>query len=364
LSIPTQNRQLEYLHAEQASAWIEILRHPSAEQRAAFVAWLKESPLNVREFLLLHTLDQALDGLDTAGAYDSESLIAKLETQVVQLHRQPRPEMVQSSWNRRPWQWLGAAAALIVAMAIGWLLLARPGSGWTQFQTAVGEQRGFELEDGSVLQLNTQSHVALRYSKQSREIRLLAGEALFRVHHDPSRPFLVSTHDAVIRAVGTQFDVYQRRDDTSVAVLEGRVSIAPGPPPEPVSAHGSAAIRFSSADATVSSTISNLSVGANEEARISHTGLVNVQTMSDISETVAWQQRRLVFHQETLQRIVEEFNRYNHRQIRLEGDSVANRRYSGVFDVDDLESLTQILALNTGLSVKPSEHLIVVSARQ
>ena len=50
-SIEHPTRQLEYLHARQASAWVQILLDPTTDQRAAFVKWLKDSPRNVRDFL-------------------------------------------------------------------------------------------------------------------------------------------------------------------------------------------------------------------------------------------------------------------------------------------------------------------------
>lgn len=355
MSIPNQNRQFEYLHAEQASAWLEILRNPTPEQCEAFIAWVKQSPLNVREILLAQTLDQALDQLDSEGKYNIASLLAQAEPQVVQLHQHsntlPPPTTKKRSWLR-----LRIAAGLMIALTVGWAWLAQQHSAWKEFQTGIGEQRGFELDDGSVIQLNTHSHVALRYSKQVREIRLLAGEALFRVHHDPTRPFLVSTHDAVIRAVGTQFNVYERSDATLVAVLEGRVSVATETGIESAAASGAR----NNHDAVSAPCIS---LGISEEAQISHAGTVTVRTVPDISEAVAWQQRRLVFHEQTLDRIAEEFNRYSRRQIRLEGTGIGDRRYSGVFDVDDPESLAQILTLDSTLSVKSSERLIVVKAR-
>ena len=55
---------------------------------------------------------------------------------------------------------------------------------------------------------------------------------------------------------------------------------------------------------------------------------------TDITQTVAWRERRLVFTKEALADIAEEFNRYNRApQIRVEGDIARNTRYTGVFDV-------------------------------
>jgi transposase len=54
---------------------------------------------------------------------------------------------------------------------------------------------------------------------------LLRGEALFVVEHNPGRPFIVSANRTKIRAVGTQFNVRRRLDDTDVTVLEGVVQV-------------------------------------------------------------------------------------------------------------------------------------------
>ena len=52
--------QLEYLQAIQASAWIEKLQDASPTTSNEFVAWLKQSPQNIREFLLALSIEEAL----------------------------------------------------------------------------------------------------------------------------------------------------------------------------------------------------------------------------------------------------------------------------------------------------------------
>ncbi len=92
--------------------------------------------------------------------------------------------------------------------------------------TSLGEQRFFKLDDGSVLYLNTQSRVEVRYSRAARVVRLIEGEAMFTVEHDAARPFRVMAGPTVIQAVGTRFNVYRTRLSTTVSVVEGVVKIA------------------------------------------------------------------------------------------------------------------------------------------
>ena len=369
-NIENPNRQLELLHAQQASAWVQVLADPTAEQRASFVKWLKDSPRNVRDFLFMLTIEQALDHLDSSRLRDIETLLAQVDCQVVPLTgasvrasrvtEAPGVPSVQASSRERPasrrWskKWFAVAASLVAASLLTWTFLAHQPAGWKEFATATGEQRAFELEDGSVIHLNTHSRIALRFTGQTREVRLLRGEALFRVHHDAERPFRVYTSDAVIQAVGTQFNVYNRPDGTEVAVIEGRVNVTPGAHP--------ALAKFDVPAVSVPEDPATRSVGASEEARIDRGGVLSVRAVPDVSDAVAWRERRLVFRQETLEHIVEEFNRYGARQIQLEGADVANRVFTGVFDADDPDSLAQVLARDSSLSVSYSDRVIVVTS--
>src|ERR1700733_6084452 len=195
-NIENPKRQIELLHAQQASAWVQILLDPTAEQRAAFVRWLKDSPRNVRDLLFMLTIEQSLDHLDAGRLRDIESLLAQIDSRVVPLmHAQARVPAAAKEQPRGgarwPRKWIAAAASVLVASLVTWSFLAHESYGWKEFATATGEQRAFELDDGSVIHLNTSSKVALRFGAQTREVRLLQGEALFRVHHDAARPFRV-----------------------------------------------------------------------------------------------------------------------------------------------------------------------------
>jgi transmembrane sensor len=353
-NIEHPNRQLEFLHAQQASAWVQVSLDPTAEQRAALIKWLKDSPRNVRDFLFMLTVEQALDHLDSHRLRDIEALMTQIDGRVVPLGTAP-PRVAASPRSRRTAICVAAAASVAIAVLAAWALVAHQSYGWRKIATATGEQRAFELEDGSVIHLNTGSIIALQFTGQTREVRLLQGEALFRVHHDAARPFRVYTPDALIQAVGTQFNVYNRPDGTEVAVIEGRVNITPERHP--------AIGQLNVPAAGVRSNPATRSVGASQEAQVEHGGLLSVRAVPDVSDVAAWRERRLVFRQQTLERIVAEFNRYNSKQMRLEGAGVASRVFTGVFDADDADSLAQVLARDPTLSVSYLDHVIVVNAR-
>ena len=368
-----KTRQLESLHAQQASAWLETLRRPSAGDEARFVSWLKESPRNVRDFLIMLSLDHALGEIDAGRSMGIDALLAQADARIAPLPLRagtrasgaggPQPRspaaleqaLMGSNWRR---QLAALAAAVLIAAGGSWAWIAHTRSDWTQFETATGEQRTFELPDGSVVYLNTHSRVAIRFAARTRDVRLLKGEALFQVHHDTSRPFRVYTDDAMVQAVGTQFDVYRREDGTVVSVIEGRVNVTPALlPTAPERTPGSAS---QGSGPALPAKAPSRTLSASQEARVSHAGSVSIREVSNVTDTVAWRERRLIFTDQTLGQIVDEFNRYRANPIRLEGTGVSERTYTGVFDADDADSLVEVLARDPALAVDRSPEGITV----
>lgn len=334
------NEEVETAIAHQASQWVTVLsRTATPAELAAFAEWIRTSPRHIRDFLTLSAIEKELREIDPQRRYGIHELAEGKEASNVahltnrSVHSSPRP--TRKTKVARP-LWAAALATFAVAAA---LALWRPGflTGWQTFATATGEQRALELADGSVVHLNTRSQIRVRMSETGRDIELVSGEALFKVHRDPARPFRVYAQNTAIQAVGTEFNVYQRPEGTTVAVLEGKVRIA-APSPVPLV--------------------------AGEEARIAPGGQVTLKTASDVASAVAWRQRRLIFQATSLAEMVREFNRYNNApRFRLEGAAVEQRHYTGVFDADDPESLVELLAAEPGLNVRRSREEIVISAR-
>lgn len=131
---------------------------------------------------------------------------------------------------RRLWPRLaGMAATLLLLLAAGiWLL--RPTEA-VVYATGNGELQEITLEDGTAVTLNGNSSLALPVGGWSAAERLveLDGEAFFAVTKQraegEARPFLVRTNGAIIRVLGTRFNVKERRAKTQVFLEEGIVQV-------------------------------------------------------------------------------------------------------------------------------------------
>lgn len=96
------------------------------------------------------------------------------------------------------------------------------------YATHLGQRSSFVLPDGSLVSLNVASRleVPADFARGNHTVRL-SGEAIFRVRHDASAPFVVQTARTSARVLGTSFLVRQYDTDSAatVAVRDGRVGV-------------------------------------------------------------------------------------------------------------------------------------------
>jgi len=343
--------------AQQAAQWVCELPHGDSSKRVAFVQWLKRSPTHIEEFLLASTVCAAFSR-GRAGHADEidhlvqEALRAPPSAEVTQLHPAADIEsndMGLSRPARRGWM---AAAAAVCALALATTLVVP----WTidrlnTYATHTGEQRSIRLDDGSRVQMNARSRFIVRYSANARDLELVEGEAVFDVEHDPSRPFRVHTGDAVIQAVGTQFNVYrQASGHTVVSVLEGVVQVT----------HGStgATTRIASDPPAP-----QVRIRAGQGADVSPSGSIEKRENTDVARVMSWQNRRLVFREDRLENIAAEFARYSPYHWDLRGASVKDKRITGTFDADDPQSLVMFLDSLGSFRIETSAAGAVIAAR-
>jgi transmembrane sensor len=336
-------RQIDELLAQRASEWFETLKHADKAERAAFLEWLSESKLHIQEFLEIVAVDRELARVDPQRDEDVDALIAQINPSVTSLPSQHRARQREDGRPTNNGRWMKFAAlaagvagiAVLMLMLNGQFFISNP-----SVTTQVGEQRTIELPDTSVVQLNTDSKIRFDLGETERTVRLIHGEALFKVARDPQRPFRVRTRAGVIQAVGTQFNVYDRPEGTQVSVLDGRVK---------VTSNAGGPAQF---------------LDGGQRALLKLNGSIELDRQSDVTRAVAWQQQRLVFDNASLEDIVQEFNRYNRsRRIELDNVPPGRHHYDGIFETTDPESFATLLAREPDLEVERKVGEIIVRPR-
>jgi len=306
---------------EEASRWLAArdARTPSAEEEATFNYWLDA---DIRHRVVYLKLE--------AGWKRGDRLRA-----VRPLDRDVDRDLLR---QRRPRMPLALAASVLLSLVLAGGYFVHEKLGWRQFETRVGDFSRIVLDDGSVIDLNTDSQVRVRLGSERREVRLLRGEGRFQVAHDKTRPFVVTASDTDVRAVGTAFSVRLRESkQIDVLVSEGTVAIATARVPHvpPLSA-GEAAVLLPD----------RMSVSRVEPQLI--------------ERRFAWTSSKLQFRGETLDEAIAEFNRYNRRHLALADPTLATLRVGGTFNATDPESFAAALASAFGLEIESANPDAIV----
>lgn len=240
------------------------------------------------------------------------------------LEGQPRPDLLAKPAPRRRWPLALAASVLVAAMAGAWAWQQQ--YGWQHHDTGVGCLEHIVLEDGSVIDLNTDSDLRVRLADDRREVRLLRGEARFQVAPDADRPFSVEAAGTAVRAVGTSFSVRVHDGrQVNVLVAEGHVAVATDLP------------------AGAAKGVSQLQAGDEALVLPDRVSVSRVEPHL-VARRMAWTSGRLEFRGESLAEAVAEFNRYNRRQIQLAEPGLASLRVGGSFTSTDPDSFVDALA--------------------
>ena len=371
--------------ATEAARWQQALAGADESVRAEFTDWLKASPRHVREFMFMEALDAAAVDADpdralelatdlSGGDEDSHlsrpssfplsrapsfsshmEKVEELEPSVVGFP--PHPPLRGNFLSRRRASGLALAAAVLVSVVAGgyWWMNVR-----NTYVTDVGEQRSVRLPDGSMMHLNTDSRAVVQFSDSDRAIRLESGEALFKVERDAGRPFEVLTPSARIRVLGTEFNVREMGSATRVAVVDGAVKVSPaGPSPLPLAQVGESLTADPSPVAGKGEEI----LRAGDEANVEQRQVVK-SPKPNIGRAVSWRSRRLVFQEESLGAIADEFNRYNRvPRIVIEGEQASGRRYGGTFNADDPQSLVRLVTRTGDLQAEQRGDEVIIRGR-
>jgi transmembrane sensor len=308
---------------EQASLWAARLDGSTLTEtdRAELEAWLAA---DVAHRVLLSSYCQFSADLEQrlpllAGIKD-ELAEAKTATQPVR----PLP------WSRRP-LWAGVMLAAAAAVAVI-LWQGRPQKHFHSIATSLAQRQELTLEDGSHLQLNARTSLAVEYSPTERRVRLAGGEAFFQVAHDTARPFYVETPAGSVRVTGTQFNV--RSESTAsleVTVVEGSVQVRPSAAPAPRAL-----------------TVGDRLVQAGDQVAVSTLG------PAALDDALAWRRGQIVFAGTPLREALERFAHYHGRALTA-SDAAARKRVGGRYSLDDLDGF--LAAIEETLDVRVNRGL-------
>lgn len=351
-----------------------------ARESAALTAWLKASPVHVGEFLGVSVIARDLRELRNDPEYSLDAILKRVRVEeylgvalvahqlreaaddpempleaILERVRQAdvetlptpaaaaSPQRTMAGRARPAVRWRFAAVAASLAVIVGTLFW------WSgdravpeRYATSHGELRSWRLSDNSVLRLNTDTAVTVRYARAERVVELDHGQVFFEVTHEPARRFRVIAGTAEVVAVGTQFDVYCQGSSTVITVTQGAVEV------------GAAVSAKSNEPRPI------VRVSAGEQVRVTAGALSAGPAPADVQRSTAWLRRQIVFEREPLAAVATEFNRYAALPIEIETPAVRTLLISGVFTAGDTDTFIAFLRTLDGVTVETTPTRIRV----
>lgn len=337
----------------EACAWVAQLEtgNLSASDIAALREWMARSPQHAREIkeIAAHSGDLSLL------TEMAEPMVAAIESDLrrpVWRLRTPRLAVA-----------FGAVLAMVFVVVMSVTLISPANTDPAIYKTAIGEIQSIELPDGTIVKLNTASQIEIDFTKKQRRVRLVSGEALFDVAHNPARPFKVYAGETVSEAIGTSFVVRLRNAVTELAVVEGVVAFS----------NLAQSVRPVDSQVMTSELAEPLSekrviVKAGNILTSAQIGEAELATMPvelpvietrEIQRKLSWTEGLFDFSQTPLDEVVAEISRHHDVSIEIVDPDLRALKFGGMFRTGDVDSLLEALE-DLGLEVEHAGDNVIL----
>lgn len=196
-----------------AVEWMVRLRSgdATAESKAAFEAWRRESPTHAAAADRLSAALGSFDLLKRRGVPNDVVRTA--------IARADRRAALRSAF-----MWAGVGT---LAGWAGWRNVTE-GDLLADHSTGLAQRRNSTLPDGTDLLLDAKTSVDVDFAGEHRQVKLLRGRVLARVAAVAQRPLTIATPQGEVTTSGATLVAGVFKGRSSVAVIEGSASISQG----------------------------------------------------------------------------------------------------------------------------------------
>jgi transmembrane sensor len=307
---------------ETATDWFARRRSGdiTAAEAQALEAWLAADPAHAEAFAAAERMwaDTGLDAI-------------REHPRILALRERGLNRRIRRRWMVA----IPAAAACVAALVVGPSMLGAGSrmapelfapSIQQEFRTSVGQRTTVKLPDGTSVTLDTDTVLRTRETETRRLVYLDKGQAFFRVHKDPSRPFTVSAGGRTITALGTAFSVKVAPKQFEVVLVEGVVRVESPVRATPIG------LPTGRVQATEMQAGSELTALDNRHWTVRE---------ADAGAETAWLRGRLVYKGAPLSEVVADMNRYSEKKIVIRDPAVAGQALSGTYRAGDIDGFVR-----------------------
>ncbi|MEE1947020.1 FecR domain-containing protein [Pedobacter sp. KR3-3] len=203
-----------------------LLKETNEEENRQVNEWLVADAENAKYFAQLEKIWQASGNIAPKEEPDVEVAWLKFKAKADVLPTQPAPVVKPLKTSNKSWLRIAAVLVLAIGAWTAYTLL-RPAYIELSPSNMVSNQ---VLPDGSELTINKNTAISYaRNFESNRSVKLLHGEAFFKVAHDKNRPFVIDVGQVSVQVVGTSFNIkHLDQNQTEVVVESGIVKVKLG----------------------------------------------------------------------------------------------------------------------------------------
>ena len=322
--------------------------------------WLSESNENRR---MLHSVSQIWKASEDKS---HESLLNELNLEkdwerisdhINKTHKKDKDERVLKFKRLRKRHQLVSnlikvAALVLVALTSGFLTLQYAPVQqeqtyepvFNEIQTNAAERARIELGDGSKVTLNSESKLIVpeNFGREVREVQLY-GQAFFDVESEKRRPFRIKSQTGVIEVIGTSFDVrsYSDEDIIEVVVREGTVEVS----------------RDSDKEHRMI-----VNEGYKGSIKISDNKM-NLTWVEDPASYFAWMDGRLVFKDDTLEKVFRHIERIYDIEITYSGTdkSILQKEFSADLKTRSVTEVMEVIKMAMDIEYEVNGDRVIIN---
>lgn len=194
----------------------------SQDESLALLSWIAKSEENRNYFEAFKDVwtltDFSLDEEDIDVEAALESVNEKIEA------AETETKTIEMPWLRRNYKYVSVAAAIMVALFLGFLISMPFGQTVTVAYDDTQPEQVYQLPDGSSFIFNGTGEVSYskRFAKNSRNVKF-EGKAFFDVAKDASHPFVIHCDGLDVEVLGTTFLLDASNERYTVDLYSGLV---------------------------------------------------------------------------------------------------------------------------------------------
>lgn len=267
-----------------------------------------------------------------------------------------RIDLSDKPTRQRPKYWIPLSLVACLLLAIGLSILHYTNPKQYKF-VANRKQQKIVLDDGTEVILNYKSTLYYpdKFEKNARKVSI-EGEAFFHVAKDSSKPFYVSTKNALLKVVGTSFNVRAYPDEqvTETSLIEGALEVR-------AEGANEAPVLLKPMDKVIISSEQSGKYSAKQNIITKKQKLTFYAPEDKLPVEATWQENKLVFKNQSFTHLAKTLERKFDMPIEFSDKKLTQLRFTAKFQHESLEEILSALQLASNFKYKILNNRIIIS---